>query len=129
MSSALKILGILVATVVAVAIFAAIIFMLVFDANDYKDDISEGVRKATGRELVALFVVAATSVAAADDLAGEFLSFPGACRSAGLRAAAARGRLVTLQRRLSRFGGEIQWTRVGLTGPVSRMEFADTGPF
>mgnify|MGYP000382114762 CR=1 FL=1 len=52
MSSALKILGILLATVVAVAVFAAIIFMLVFDANDYKDDISEGVRKATGRELV-----------------------------------------------------------------------------
>jgi hypothetical protein len=85
--------------------------------------------EATGRELVALFIVAATSVAAADDLAGEFVSFPGACRSAGLRAAAARGRLVTLQRRLSRFGGEIQWTRVGLTGPASRMEFADTGPF
>lgn len=96
------------------------------------ENVSDAIRvrpEATGRELVALFVVAATSVAAADDLAGEFLSFPGACRSAGLRAAAARGRLVTLQRRLSRFGGEIQWTRVGLTGPVSRMEFADTGPF
>ena len=52
MSRALKILGILVVTVVAVAIFAAIIFVLVFDANDYKDTISSGVRDATGRELV-----------------------------------------------------------------------------
>jgi AsmA protein len=52
MSRALKILGILIVTAVAVAIFAAIVFVLVFDPNDYKDRISEGVRKATGRELV-----------------------------------------------------------------------------
>jgi len=52
MSRTLKILGILVATAVAVAIFAAIVFVLVFDPNDYKDTISEGVKKATGRELV-----------------------------------------------------------------------------
>ena len=52
MSRALKILGILVVTLVAVAIFAAIVFVLVFDANDYKDTISEGVKDATGRELV-----------------------------------------------------------------------------
>ncbi len=52
MSRALKIIGILVATVVAVAIFAAIVFVLVFDPNDYKDKISEGVKEATGRELV-----------------------------------------------------------------------------
>ncbi len=52
MSRAVKILGILVATAVAVAIFAAIVFVLVFDPNDYKDKISDGVRKATGRELV-----------------------------------------------------------------------------
>jgi AsmA protein len=52
MSRALKILGILVVTLVAVAIFSAIVFVLVFDPNDYKDDISEGVREATGRELV-----------------------------------------------------------------------------
>ena len=52
MSRALKILGILVVTLVAVAIFAAIVFVLVFDPNDYKDKISEGVREATGRELV-----------------------------------------------------------------------------
>lgn len=51
MSRALKILGIIVITAVAVAIFAAIVFMLVFDPNDYKDKISEGVREATGREL------------------------------------------------------------------------------
>ncbi len=52
MSRALKILGILLATVVAVVIFAAIVFVLVFDPNDYKDKISEGVKEATGRELV-----------------------------------------------------------------------------
>jgi AsmA protein len=52
MSRAVKILGILVATAVAVAIFAAIVFVLVFEPNDYKDKISDGVRKATGRELV-----------------------------------------------------------------------------
>ena len=52
MSRAVKILGILVATAVAVAIFAAIVFVLVFDPNDYKDKISAGVREATGRELV-----------------------------------------------------------------------------
>jgi AsmA protein len=52
MGRALKILGILVVTLVVVAIFAAIVFVLVFDPNDYKDKISEGVREATGRELV-----------------------------------------------------------------------------
>lgn len=52
MSRAVKILGILVATAVAVAIFAAIVFVLVFDPNDYKDKISAAVHEATGRELV-----------------------------------------------------------------------------
>ena len=96
------------------------------------ENIADAIRvrpAASGRELVALFIVAATSVAAADDLAGELVSFPGACRSAGLRAAAARGRLVNLQRRLSRFGGEIRWRQIDLADPASRMEFADTGPF
>lgn len=51
MSRAFKILGILAVTAVAVAVFAAIVFVLVFDPNDYKDKISEGVREATGREL------------------------------------------------------------------------------
>ena len=51
MSRALKILGILLVTLVAVAIFAAIVFMLVFDPNDYKDKIAEGVKEATGRGL------------------------------------------------------------------------------
>jgi AsmA protein len=52
MSRALKIFGILVVTGVAIAIFAAIVFVLVFDPNDYKDKIAEGVKEATGRELV-----------------------------------------------------------------------------
>ena len=52
MSRVLKILGILIVTVVAVAVFAAIVFMLVFDPNDYKDKIAAGVKEATGRELV-----------------------------------------------------------------------------
>ncbi len=84
---------------------------------------------ASGRQLVALFIVAATSIAPADDLAAEFVPFPGACGSAGLRAAAARGRLVTLQRRLSRFGGEIRWTRVDLTAHASLAQVAGAGPF
>jgi AsmA protein len=52
MSRALRILGIIVIAVVAVAVSAAIVFVLVFDPNDYKDKISDGVREATGRELV-----------------------------------------------------------------------------
>lgn len=52
MSRVLKILGILIVTVVAVAVFAAIVFILVFDPNDYKDKIAAGVKEATGRELV-----------------------------------------------------------------------------
>jgi AsmA protein len=52
MSRALKILGILAITAVAVAIFAAIVFVLIFDPNDYKDTISEGVKETTGRDLV-----------------------------------------------------------------------------
>ena len=51
MSRAIKILGILAITAVVVAVFAATVFVLVFDPNDYKDKISEGVREATGREL------------------------------------------------------------------------------
>ena len=52
MSRALKIVGILAATAIALAIFAAIVFVLVFDPNDYKDTISEGVKETTGRDLV-----------------------------------------------------------------------------
>jgi AsmA protein len=50
MSRAIKILGILAITAVVVAVFAATVFVLVFDPNDYKDEISEGVTEATGRE-------------------------------------------------------------------------------
>src|SRR5210317_2408861 len=52
MSRAFKILGILAITAVVVTVFAATVFVLVFDPNDYRDKISEGVREATGRELV-----------------------------------------------------------------------------
>ena len=52
MSRPLKILGILFIAVVAIAIFAAIVFVLVFDPNDYKDTISDGVKETTGRDLV-----------------------------------------------------------------------------
>jgi AsmA protein len=52
MSRVLKILGILAVTAVAVAIFAAVVFVLIFDPNDYKDTISEGVKETTGRDLV-----------------------------------------------------------------------------
>mgnify|MGYP000550195839 FL=1 len=51
MSRAVKILGILVATAIAVAIFAAIVFVLVFDPNDYKEQIAVQVEAQTGRTL------------------------------------------------------------------------------
>ena len=51
MSRAVKIFGILVATAVAVAMFAAIAFVLVFDPNDYKDRVTTLVQDQTGREL------------------------------------------------------------------------------
>jgi AsmA protein len=38
--------------VVALLVVAAVMFVMTFDANDYKDKISEGVREATGRDLV-----------------------------------------------------------------------------
>ena len=52
MGRPLKILGIVIGVVVALLIVAAIMFALVFDPNDYKDQISAGVKDATGRELV-----------------------------------------------------------------------------
>ena len=48
MSRAIKILGILAVTAVVVAVFAATVFVLVFDPNDYKDKISEGVTGGDG---------------------------------------------------------------------------------
>lgn len=52
MGRPLKILAIIIGVFVALLVVAAIIFALVFDPNDYKDKISEGVKDATGRDLV-----------------------------------------------------------------------------
>ena len=41
-----------VGAIVALAIVAAISFALLFDPNDYRDNISAGVKEATGRDLV-----------------------------------------------------------------------------
>ena len=46
-----KVLLVLVAVVVVVVIAAIIIVPLVFDPNDYKDEIASAVKKQTGREL------------------------------------------------------------------------------
>jgi AsmA protein len=41
-----------ISAVLALIVVAAIMFAVTFDANDYKDSISEGVMEATGRDLV-----------------------------------------------------------------------------
>lgn len=41
-----------ISAVLALIVVAAVMFAVVFDPNDYKDSISDGVRDATGRELV-----------------------------------------------------------------------------
>lgn len=52
MGRPLKILAYLIGAFVALLVVAAIMFVLVFDPNDYKDKISAGVKDATGRDLV-----------------------------------------------------------------------------
>ena len=52
MSRFAKILGWLVAAVVAVFVIAAVAFYLFFDANNFRDEIAGAVRKSTGRDLV-----------------------------------------------------------------------------
>lgn len=47
----LKFTAIAAATLVALLIVAAILFVLLFDANDFRDQIEAGVEQATGREL------------------------------------------------------------------------------
>ena len=48
----LKILLILVAALVGVGVLASVALFLFFDPNDFRDDISAGVKNATGRDLV-----------------------------------------------------------------------------
>jgi AsmA protein len=52
MGRPLKIIGIIIGALVALLVVAAITISLLFDPNDYKDQISAGVKDATGRELV-----------------------------------------------------------------------------
>jgi AsmA protein len=41
-----------IGALVALIVVAAVMFAVTFDPNDYKDDVSEGVGEATGRDLV-----------------------------------------------------------------------------
>ena len=52
MGRILKIVGIVVGVFIALFVVAAIVFSLLFDPNDYKEQISTGVKETTGRDLV-----------------------------------------------------------------------------
>ena len=52
MARLLKLLLILIAAVVGIGVLASIALFLFFDPNDFRDDISAGVKAATGRDLV-----------------------------------------------------------------------------
>jgi AsmA protein len=52
MARLVKILLILIAAIVGVGVLASIALFLFFDPNDFRDNISTGVKKATGRDLV-----------------------------------------------------------------------------
>ena len=71
-----------------------------------------------------IFVVAGRTAKAAETLAGELSSIPEACGATGLRGAALRGRLVTVQRRLAVYGNDIRWRRIAVAEPISRMHLA-----
>ena len=51
MKTILKVLGIAVGVVVALFVIVAVIVSMTFDPNDYKDDITAAVERATGRQL------------------------------------------------------------------------------
>lgn len=52
MNHLLKTLLIIVAGVIGVVVFASVALLLFFDPNDYRDEISAGVKEVTGRDLV-----------------------------------------------------------------------------
>jgi AsmA protein len=52
MGRPVRIFLIATAAVLALIVFAAVMFAITFDPNDYKDEVSEGVAETTGRELV-----------------------------------------------------------------------------
>jgi AsmA protein len=52
MGGALKKVVFLVLGVVAVAVIAAVLFVLLFDPNDFREKIAAGVKESTGRDLV-----------------------------------------------------------------------------
>jgi len=80
--------------------------------------------KTDQRDLMTIFVVAGRTAKAAETLAGELSSIPEACGATGLRGAALRGRLVTVQRRLAVYGNDIRWRRIAVAEPISRMHLA-----
>ena len=51
MNQLLKTLLIIVAGIVGVIVFASVALFLFFDPNDYRDEISAGVKEVTGRDL------------------------------------------------------------------------------
>ena len=50
MNRVLKILGLVVGAVVLLAVVAAVAVTMLFDPNDYKDEITAAVQDATGRQ-------------------------------------------------------------------------------
>jgi len=85
---------------------------------DYTADGTGGVRWPMGANdragWLAVFAVAAATPRAAVALQRELGVLPTPCETATLRGTAARNRLVSLQRRLSPFGGDIRWRRAEL---------------
>ena len=51
MKKLLKVVGIFAGVVVVLVVIAAVVVPLVFDPNDYKEEIAEAVKKHTGRDL------------------------------------------------------------------------------
>jgi AsmA protein len=52
MARLVKILLLLVAGVVGLGIVASVALLIFFDPNDFRQEISDGVKEATGRDLV-----------------------------------------------------------------------------
>jgi len=77
--------------------------------------------------LLAAFAVAAGTRDGADALRREFGALPTVCDGGGIRGAAARGRLVALERRLAPYTGDIHWRQVRIALPAGEQRLARAG--